>query len=56
MKKKFIDRLTAIQWIADFARNELEFEILREELNFSYIYQKEYVVIARHIDCEVVPL
>ncbi|MCB0665185.1 MAG: hypothetical protein KDC80_05150 [Saprospiraceae bacterium] len=54
MKKEFIDRLSAIQWIADFAQSEMEFEILREELNFNYIYNEQYFILARHLDGEVV--
>jgi hypothetical protein len=42
MKKTFENRLAAINWIADFVENEAQFEVLREQLNFNYIYQKEW--------------
>lgn len=42
MKKHFDTRLTAIDWIADFAENELQFEQLREQLHLNYIYTETY--------------
>ena len=50
MKKKFEDRLEAIQWIAEFARSEGEFEVLREELTFNLIYHQEYFISVRHLN------
>ena len=50
MKKIFVDRLEAIQWIAEFSRSEGEFEVLREELTFNFIYHHEYFINARHIN------
>ncbi len=38
MKKQFQNRLEAIDWIAAFVENEAQFEVLREELNFNFIY------------------
>ena len=38
MKKKFQHRLEAIDWIANYAKNEGHFEVMREQLNFNYIY------------------
>ena len=42
MKKKFQNRMEAIDWISSFANNEGQFEVLREQLTFSYIYFKSY--------------
>lgn len=42
MKKTFENRLAAINWIADNVENEAQFEVLREQLNFNYIYNKEW--------------
>jgi len=38
MKKEFTTRLEAIDWIANEAENEGQFEVLREQLNFNFIY------------------
>lgn len=38
MKKHFKNRLEAIDWIAEFAENEGQFEVLREQLEFNFIY------------------
>ena len=42
MKKTFQNRLEAIDWIANYAKNEGQFEVLREQLNFNYIYTQKY--------------
>ncbi len=42
MKKTFENRLVAIDWIANFVENEGQFEVLREQLNFNYIYTNSY--------------
>lgn len=42
MKKTFDNRLVAIDWIADFANDEKQFETLREQLHFNYIYTETY--------------
>ena len=44
MKKSFQTRLAAIDWIATNATSEAHFEVLREQLNFNYIYYKVYFV------------
>ena len=38
MKKYFKNRLEAVDWIAGYAENEGQFEVLREQLEFNYIY------------------
>ena len=45
MKKIFQNRLEAIDWIAKYAKNEGQFEILREQLNFNFIYHVKFFVI-----------
>ena len=40
--KSFTTRLEAIDWIAAFVQNEGQFEVLREQLNFNFIYFSEY--------------
>ncbi|MCO6488398.1 MAG: hypothetical protein J5I98_08275 [Phaeodactylibacter sp.] len=42
MKIRFKDRLEAVEWIANFAENEGQFEVLREQLNFNFIYEGTY--------------
>ena len=42
MKKTFTSRLAAIDWIADFAENEPQFERLREQLHMNFIYTETY--------------
>ena len=42
MKKIFQNRLDAIEWIAGYVENEGQFELLREELNFNFIYNGTY--------------
>ena len=43
MKKvKFKNRMEAIDWIADYAENEGQFEVLREQLHFNHIYEGSY--------------
>ncbi len=46
MKKTFATRLEAIEWIASQARDEGQFEVWREQLNFNYIYSGTYFVDA----------
>jgi len=38
MKIKFANRMEAIEWIANYAEDEGQFEILREQLHFNHIY------------------
>ena len=42
MKKTFQNRIEAIDWIADCAKNEGQFEVLREQLTFNYIYSGKF--------------
>ena len=42
MKKVFKNRIEAIDWIANYVENEGQFEVLREQLNFNYIYTGIY--------------
>jgi|GEM_PF-1837039 hypothetical protein len=44
MKKQFSNRLEAIDWIAEKAESESQFELLREQLNFNFIYTGRYFV------------
>lgn len=38
MKIQFENRLEAIEWIAQHVEDEGQFEVLREQLNFNFIY------------------
>ena len=43
MKKiTFANRLAAIDWIAAHTEDEGQFEVLREQLNFNYIYTGDF--------------
>jgi hypothetical protein len=42
MKINFENRLEAVDWIADYVEDEGQFEALREQLNYNYIYSGEY--------------
>ncbi|MFK7808093.1 MAG: hypothetical protein AB8F74_09870 [Saprospiraceae bacterium] len=44
MKYSFKNRLAAIDWIAANAKDESEFEALREQLNYNYIYYQIFFV------------
>ncbi len=44
MKMSFPTRLAAIDWIAKHAKNEAHFEVLREQLNYNYIYFQIYFI------------
>lgn len=44
MKKIFESRLEAINWIADHTEDEGKFEVLREQLNFNFIYSGTYFI------------
>ena len=44
MKKKFKYRIEAIDWLAGFAENEGQFEVLREQLNYNFIYFGEFFI------------
>ena len=53
MKKSFESRLEAIDWIANKVENEKQFEVLREQLNYSFIYNGTYIVKLGKLDMEV---
>ena len=42
MKIQFNSRLEAIEWIATQAEDEAQFEVMREQLNFNYIYHDTF--------------
>ncbi len=42
MKKKFKNRIEAVDWIADFVESEGQFEVWREQLTFNYIYSGKF--------------
>ena len=42
MKKYFQTRLEAIDWIAGYVENEGQFEVLREQLEFNFIYTQTF--------------
>jgi hypothetical protein len=53
MKKSFESRLEAIDWIANNVENEGQFEVLREQLNYSFIYTGTYFVKLGKLNLEV---
>ena len=42
MKVTFENRLEAIEWIAEYVEDEGQFEVLREQLNYNFIYNQEF--------------
>ncbi|MCB0548503.1 MAG: hypothetical protein KDD19_13055 [Phaeodactylibacter sp.] len=56
MKIRFKDRLEAVEWIANYVENEGQFEVLREQLNFNYIYEGTYFLNIEEEIGEVVSL
>lgn len=44
MTKRFQTRLQAIDWIANHAEDEAQFEVMREQLMFNHIYTGKYFV------------
>lgn len=54
MKKYFQNRLKAIDWIAEHAENEGQFEVLREQLQFNFIYTGTYFLELDEKPAEVV--
>lgn len=44
MKKQFKTQLGAIDWIAQFAKDEAHFEVLREQLLYNRLYTGELFV------------
>lgn len=54
MKKTFQNRLEAIDWIANFVEDEGQFEVLREQLNYNFIYHNQYFIDTDQPIAEVV--
>jgi predicted chitinase len=50
MKKSFESRLEAIEWLANKVENEGQFEVLREQLNYSFIYNGTYIIKLENIE------
>ena len=44
MKIRFNSRMEAIDWIAQYADDEGQFEVLREQLNMNYIHTGELFI------------
>jgi len=42
MRYTFQNRLEAIEWIAQRVEDEGQFEVLREQLNYNFIYNRYY--------------
>lgn len=53
MKKTFQTRLEAIEWMAEQATNEGQFEVWREQFNFNFIYTGRYFIDTKVSDAEV---
>jgi hypothetical protein len=53
MKKSFDSRLEAIEWIAENVENESQFEVLREQLNYSFIYNGTYFLKLGKLNLEL---
>ena len=58
MKKSFQNRIQAVEWIAGFVEDEGQFEVLREQLTFNYIYHGTYFlnIVKQENLCEVILL
>lgn len=56
MKISFSSRLTAIDWIANYAEDEGQFEVLREFLNMNFIHTGKYFLELVEVPGEVVLL
>lgn len=56
MKIRFKRRLEAVEWIAGYVENEGQFEVLREQLNFNFIYYGSYFLDIEQEMGEVVSL
>ncbi len=56
MRKVFKNRLEAIDWIAKKTEDEGLFEVMREQLNYNYIYTGRYYVDTAGSTLEVVLL
>ncbi len=56
MKKVFQTRLEATDWIAARAENEGQFEVMREQLLFNFIYTGIYYIDTDVIQEDIVML
>ena len=58
MKKYFQSQLQAIDWIANYSKNEGQFEVLREQLLFNYIYHGTHFLSLnkKEMDAPVMPM
>ncbi len=56
MKRYFENRLRAIDWIAQHAEDEGQFEVMREQLNFNFIYNRAFFIETSKEQFEVVLL
>ncbi len=56
MRKEFKSRLEAIEWIAEYAKDEGQFEVLREQLMFNFIYHNTYFLDIPEREGEVLML
>jgi hypothetical protein len=50
MKKSFESRLEAIEWLASKVENEGQFEVIREQLNYSFIYNGTYIIKLENLE------
>lgn len=53
MKQEFTTQIEAIDWIAENARDESHFEIMREELLFNQIYTGAFFIIMSNVNIEI---
>ncbi len=53
MKREFESQYEAIEWLAQHAEDETQFEVLREELNFNHMYTGRYFFNWRPIHFEI---
>lgn len=56
MEIKFANRMEAIEWIANYVEDEGQFEVLREQLNFNFIYTGRFFLRLDESIAEVVLL
>lgn len=56
MKISFKNRMHAIEWIAEHARDEGHFEVLREQLNYNHIYTGAFYIELSQPAAEVILL
>ena len=52
----FKNRLQANDWIANVAENEGRLEVMREQLNYNFIYTSNYFILKNGAQMEVVLL